>query len=106
MNKYHIRFNTKHDGSDLVWRIFENGTEHLVKDFKITVPMFGETTTEFGVQKWNVACDGFMNIIDDIAYIDSYNKDLTWAHLDSPSLGFPKQPKYEVNYQCEVLATK
>ena len=29
MNKYHVRFNTKHNGSDLVWRIFENGVEHF-----------------------------------------------------------------------------
>lgn len=27
MNKYHIRYNTKHGESDLVWRIIENGKE-------------------------------------------------------------------------------
>ena len=53
----------------MVWRIFEDGKEHLVKNFYITVPMFGESTIENGIQKWNVACEGTMQIIDDIAYI-------------------------------------
>ena len=71
MNKYHIRYNTQHGESDLVWRIFENGTEHLVKEFYIKVPVYGESTMEFGIQKWNVACDGIMHIRDNIAYIES-----------------------------------
>lgn len=69
MNKYHIRFNTHHGDSDLVWRIFENGVEHLVKQFHITTAMYGESTIENDVVKWNVACDGVMTIIDDVAYI-------------------------------------
>ena len=101
MNKYHIRFNTKHGDSDLVWRIFENDVEHLVKDFRINVPMFGESTTEFGVQKWNVACHGFMKIKDDIAIIDSFMSP-TWHKLDNPI----KHPNYEVHYVCEALVTK
>jgi hypothetical protein len=68
-NKYYIRYNTKHGESDLVWRVFENGVEHLVKNFHIEVPMFGESTMEHGIQKWNVACEGHMTIIDNIAYI-------------------------------------
>jgi len=70
MSKYHIRYNTKHGESDLVWRIFEDGAEHLVKGFYITVPMFGESTMEYDVKKWNVACEGVMRIEDDIAYIE------------------------------------
>ena len=70
MNRYHIRYNTKHGDSDLVWRVFENGTEHLVKHFKISVPVYAETTTENSVVKYNVACIGKMNIVNDIAYID------------------------------------
>lgn len=69
MNKYHIRFNHNHNGTGFVWRIFENGVEHHVKDFLITVPMRGELTTENGVQKWNVTCEGFMKITDDVARI-------------------------------------
>jgi hypothetical protein len=69
MKKYHIRYNTHHGSSDYVWRIFENGVEHLVKDFKIFVPMYGEKTIEDGVVKWNVACEGKMTIEQDIATI-------------------------------------
>lgn len=69
MNKYHIRFNTGHNGSDLVWRVYENGQEHLVKGFKITAPMFDEVTIEDGITKWNVCCFGYMTIVDNIATI-------------------------------------
>jgi hypothetical protein len=69
VNKYHIRFNTQHAGSGLVWRIFENGQEHLVKGFKITAPTFSETTVEHDVEKWNVCCYGYMTVSDDVATI-------------------------------------
>jgi hypothetical protein len=69
MNKYHIRYNTQHGESDLVWRVIENGKEYLVKNFYITVPMQGESTIENGIQKWNVVCEGTMNIKDDVAFI-------------------------------------
>lgn len=75
MNKYHIRFNTKHTDNEYVWRIFENGKEHIVKNFVITAPMFGESTIEDGVQKWNVVCEGSMKIEDGIAYITSENNE-------------------------------
>jgi hypothetical protein len=69
VNKYHIRFNTQHNGSDLVWRVFENGQEHLVRSFKITAPTFDEVTVENGVEKWNLCCYGYMTIIDSRAVI-------------------------------------
>lgn len=69
MNKYHIRFNQDHNGSDLVWRVFENGQEHLVKSFKIIAPAFDEVTVENGVTKWNVCCHGYMTIVDGVATI-------------------------------------
>jgi hypothetical protein len=69
MNKYYIRYNTQHGNTDLVWRIFENGQEHLVKNFQVLVPMSGECTVENGVTKWNVACNGHMIIQDGIAII-------------------------------------
>lgn len=69
MNTYHIRYNTQHGETDLVWRIFENGQEHLVKNFKIMVPMYGESTIENGIQKWNVTCKGHMVIQDGVAVI-------------------------------------
>ena len=69
MNKYHLRFNHNHNGSGLVWRVFENGRENLVKSFKITAPMFDEVTIEEGVEKWNVCCFGYMTIKDNVATI-------------------------------------
>ena len=39
MKRYHIRFNTKAAGSPLVWRVFENGEQHLVKHLDIRVPV-------------------------------------------------------------------
>lgn len=69
MNKYHIRFNTQHNGSGLTWRVFENGVEHLVRSFKITATTFDEVTVEDGVEKWNLCCYGYMTITDDRAVI-------------------------------------
>ncbi len=69
MNRYHIRFNTKHGASPLVWRVFENGIEHLVRNIDIRVPVFGESTVEGDIVKWNIACRGSMTIVDEVAVI-------------------------------------
>jgi hypothetical protein len=53
-----------------VWRVFEDGEEHLVKHVRINVPSFDEETVEFGAIKWNIVCSGSMNIVDDIATIN------------------------------------
>lgn len=83
MNKYLIRFNTKHNGSKLVWRVFENGIENLVENIDIRVPVFTETSLEAGETKWNIACSGEMKIFDDIAYIrDSFVADRNLGALD------------------------
>lgn len=65
INKYHIRFNKSRGqpgrGSmDHVWRIFENGDkEYIVKNFKINVPSYSETTGDGqGHDDWNVTCEG------------------------------------------------
>jgi hypothetical protein len=70
MKKYHIRYNTEHKESDLVWRIFENGKETLVKRLKINVPSFDECTFENGIQKWNICCIGNLKINNGIAEIN------------------------------------
>jgi hypothetical protein len=49
--------------------VFENGQEYLVKNFRIETPMYGESTMENGIQKWNVCCQGFMTIDKDVAII-------------------------------------
>jgi hypothetical protein len=69
MNKYHIRFNTQHNGSGLNWRVFENGVGNLVRSFKITAPTFDEISVENGIEKWNVCCYGHMTITDECAVI-------------------------------------
>lgn len=74
MNKYHIRFNTKHNGSNLVWRIFENGIEHLAEDVRIKGETFTECTKDTsGEIKWNIACYGKLTWHDKIAIIESLN---------------------------------
>lgn len=71
MNKYHIRFNHQHNGSGYVWRVFENGVEHLAKGLKIIAPVYDEITVEDGVEKWNIACNGYLRMLDgDIARIE------------------------------------
>ena len=69
MNKYYIRFNTKHGESDLVWRVFENESEVLVRNIDIRVPTIGESTMEGDVVKWNIACQGSMTIVNGVAII-------------------------------------
>lgn len=69
MNKYHIRFNTKHNGSPLVWRVFENGVEHLARDVRIIGETYTGCTEEHGEKKWNIMCDGRMIWVDDVIVI-------------------------------------
>lgn len=70
MNTYHIRFNTKHNNeSPLVWRVFENGVEHLVSALDIRVPVVDSTTIEHGEMKWNISCQGSMEIVNSVAII-------------------------------------
>jgi hypothetical protein len=83
MNNYLIRFNTKHNGSKLVWRVFENGTENLVENIDIRVPVFTETSREGGETKWNISCSGEMRIVNDVAYIrDSFGSEENLGSLD------------------------
>lgn len=72
MNKYHIRFNHQHSGTGKVWRVFENGQEHLVKHLDIQVPIRDEVTVENGVEKWNIHCDGYLVIDNETAQITAH----------------------------------
>jgi hypothetical protein len=69
MNKYHVRFNTKHGDSSLVWRIFENGIEHLAEDVRLVGETFTECTQEHGETKWNIACYGRLVWVEKVAVI-------------------------------------
>jgi hypothetical protein len=66
MNKYLIRFNKAHGqpgrGSDEhVWRVFENGVEHLARYVRIQVPSWSEADGP----DWNIACNGQMLFFQD-----------------------------------------
>jgi hypothetical protein len=57
-NKYLIRFNTKNNGSPLVWRLFENDVEHLATSIRIETIVWTEKTINHEGEKWNIACEG------------------------------------------------
>jgi hypothetical protein len=61
MNKYSIRFNKARGqegrgSNEHVWRVFENGVEHLAKDVMLNVSSWGEADGP----DWNIACRGVM----------------------------------------------
>lgn len=63
MNKYLIRFNRSRGQpgrgtEDHVWRVFENGSEYLVKHVNINVPSRDERSND----DWNIACEGVMTL--------------------------------------------
>jgi hypothetical protein len=66
MNKYLIRFNKSRGQpgrgtEEHVWRVFENGTEHLAKHVRIQVPSWSESDGP----DWNIACQGNMLFFND-----------------------------------------
>ena len=70
MNKYLIRFNKSRGqegrGSEAhVWRVFENGVEHLAKDIMVNVTSWGEADG----QDWNIACKGYMRKVNGVDLI-------------------------------------
>jgi hypothetical protein len=64
-----IRFNKKHTGAHDAWRVFEGERQHNVEHFVIYVPSQSNTTFEEGEMKWNVCCEGELEIKDGTAYI-------------------------------------
>jgi hypothetical protein len=53
-----IRYNTKNNGSDLVWRVFVDGKESLASSIKIKGYIYDERTFESNEQKVNISCIG------------------------------------------------
>jgi hypothetical protein len=53
-----IRFNTKSNGSDLVWRIFVDGKEYLASSIKIQGYIYDQKTIVDGEEKMNISCLG------------------------------------------------
>jgi hypothetical protein len=64
-----IRFNKKHTGTHDVWRVFEEERQHNVEHLAIDVPTRSNTTFEEGEMKWNITCEGILEIRDGTAYI-------------------------------------
>ena len=61
MSHFLIRFNKTagqpgRGSSEHVWRVFEDGREHLARHVKILVPSYSEQDGP----DWNIACDGKM----------------------------------------------
>jgi hypothetical protein len=67
--KFVIRFNKKHTGTHDVWRVFEGEKQHNVEHLAIDVPTRSNTTFEEGEMKWNITCDGELEIKDGTAHI-------------------------------------
>lgn len=55
-----IRYNTKNDGSDLVWRVFVDGEQKLASKLEIYGYIYDEKTIENGEEKMNIACTGYV----------------------------------------------
>ena len=53
-----IRFNTKSNGSDLVWKIFVDGKEHLASTIKIQGYIYDQKTFVDSEEKMNISCFG------------------------------------------------
>ena len=69
MSHIQIRFNTKANGSPLVWRIITDGQEHLAEQVEIIGTCYGEQSVVDGENKYNIACDCEVNWIDNKAVI-------------------------------------
>jgi len=69
VGKFTIRFNKKHTGPHDVWRIFEGEKQHNVEHLVIDVPTRSSTTFEEGEMKWNITCEGILEIMDGTAHI-------------------------------------
>lgn len=67
--RFVIRFNKKHTSMHDVWRVFEGNLQHNVEHLVIDVPTRSTTTFEEGEMKWNICCDGELEIKDGTAYI-------------------------------------
>jgi hypothetical protein len=66
VNKYFIRFNKTaglpgRGSPEHVWRVFENGVEHLARYVRIQVPSWSEADGP----DWNIACVGKMLFFTD-----------------------------------------
>ena len=67
--KYLIRFNTQHGDSGLTWKVIGPEKMYLVAGVNIQVPSHDETSMEGQTLKYNIACEGVLQIENQIAII-------------------------------------
>lgn len=58
MSHIQIRFNTKANGSPMVWRVIIDEEEHLAEEIEIIGRCYGESSIVNQERKYNIACDG------------------------------------------------
>lgn len=71
MNHIQIRFNTKANGSTLIWRIIIDGKEHLADSVEINGRCYGEESIVNNEKKYNIACDGYVTWQENKAIINT-----------------------------------
>jgi hypothetical protein len=112
VNTYLIRFNHNHNESGQVWRVFENGQEHLVQHVKILAPVYDRVTVENGVEKWNLCCHGYMTIDNNTATIRQHmmlpdfvlpsRANQTWSYSGIDSLELCLNKKHFESYPYDI----
>jgi len=71
-----LRFNTKaSQDSELVWRVFINGVEHLANGFEIHGYVYDVKSQEKGIEKYNVGCQGRVRWVGSKAVIITAKKE-------------------------------
>ena len=77
IKKFQIRFNVNSTSDENRWRLIEDGNEILVSE--IVVDGLTKTTkdwmSELNEYKWHVSCEGYCEVIDNIAYVKTIKED-------------------------------
>lgn len=66
-----VRFNTKANGSPLVWRVIVDEQEYLAEDVEIIGKCYGEKSIVNDETKYNIACNGIVTWDGNKAIINS-----------------------------------
>ena len=69
MSHIQVRFNTKANGSPLVWRVVVDGNEILAEHVEIHGSCYSEESLVSGEKKYNIACHGTVEFVENKAVI-------------------------------------
>lgn len=92
MSHIQIRFNTKNNGGPLPWRVFIDDEEFLASQVIIKGTVFGESSYEGDVQKYNIACIGKVRWSGSVANISAKQPPFLirmikeWAEVNSKAV--------------------